>query len=203
MFEAAARSKRDLEFHLLGELPGYHKVDFPCVLYHGPYERGACPATCRRFHRATPLFVPFGPETYCHTLTEAWLSGLPVLASDIGVVAERVKRHGGGRLVEPHRPELWLEALDELRCKKTWHSLHDQVSAIGIRGVSDMAREYEELYRKHALPRLNLRPARDHVHGLYYNLLRSAAKNRKKSCVRGLAVNARVSDGVQSKEGDG
>ena len=147
MFEAAARSKRDLEFHLLGELPGYHKVDFPCVLYHGPYERGALPRHLQEISPSYALICPIWPETYCHTLTEAWLSGLPVLASDIGVVAERVKRHGGGRLVEPHRPELWLEALDELRCKKTWHSLHDQVSAIGIRGVSDMAREYEELYR--------------------------------------------------------
>ncbi|MDD3984506.1 MAG: hypothetical protein PHY59_01120 [Methanobacterium sp.] len=36
------------------------------------------------------------PETYSHTLTEAWTCGIPVLATEIGALKERIIKNGGG-----------------------------------------------------------------------------------------------------------
>ena len=40
-------------------------------------------------------------ETYCHSLTELWACGLPVLAFDMGAIGERIRAAGGGWLL-PH-----------------------------------------------------------------------------------------------------
>ena len=40
------------------------------------------------------------PETFSHTLTEAWAAGIPVLASGLGALGERVRAHGGGWVLD-------------------------------------------------------------------------------------------------------
>jgi len=39
------------------------------------------------------------PETWCHTLTEAWSAGLQVAAFDLGAQAERIRAGGRGFLL--------------------------------------------------------------------------------------------------------
>ena len=90
---------------MLGNLPRDAYLDRPHVIYHGSYERKDLPSNLRRIGASYAMICSIWPETYCHTLTEAWLCGLPVLASDIGVLSERVQRHGGGRLIDPQRPD--------------------------------------------------------------------------------------------------
>ena len=148
MFKANAQSGGEVEFHLLGDTPGYFQTNFPYVVCHGSYDRKALPHHLRRIAPSYALICSIWPETYCHTLTEAWMSGLPVLASDIGVLAERIKRHGGGRLINPQRPDLWLEALRELRDPMAWRSLHDQVQTLRFPSVKDMTEKYADLYRE-------------------------------------------------------
>ena len=148
MFKANARSGGPVEFHLLGGLPGHFRVDYPHVFCHGSYERDALPFHLREIAPSYALICSVWPETYCHTLTEAWMSGIPVLASDIGVLAERVKRHGGGRLLDPQRPELWFDALQELRSPTVWQSLSSQARATRFPTVADMSEEYGTLYRE-------------------------------------------------------
>src|SRR3546814_10443790 len=40
------------------------------------------------------------PETWCHTLTESWATGIPVFGIDRGAVGDRIREHGGGWLVD-------------------------------------------------------------------------------------------------------
>jgi glycosyltransferase involved in cell wall biosynthesis len=86
-----------IEFHLLGKCSSDLQ---PWIVHHGPYKReqfGTLVASIRP-HIAAVLSI--WPETYCHTLTESWACGLPVLGIALGAVAERISRHGGGWLVE-------------------------------------------------------------------------------------------------------
>jgi glycosyltransferase involved in cell wall biosynthesis len=55
------------------------------------------------------------PETFCHTLTELWACGLPVLAFDTGAVADRIRAHGGGWLVELKNLEALVSCLADIR----------------------------------------------------------------------------------------
>ena len=56
------------------------------------------------------------PETWCYTLTQAWLAGLNVLAFDIGAPADRIRRTGRGRLCPLGLP---APAINRLLMEKT------------------------------------------------------------------------------------
>ena len=47
------------------------------------------------------LLLSIVPESYSLALSECLAAGVPVVAFDHGAIAERVRRHGGGLLVEP------------------------------------------------------------------------------------------------------
>ena len=148
IFKANAQSGGKVEFHVLGTKPKDFRVNFPSVIYHGSYEREELPNHLQLIAPTYAMVCSIWPETYCHTLTEAWMLGLPVLASDIGVLSERIGRHGGGRLIDPQRPEPWLDALIELQDPEAWHVLRDQIQAIRFPSTAEMAKKYKELYWK-------------------------------------------------------
>ena len=148
IYEHNARLGGPAEFHVLGKIFGEHEFHIPHVIYHGAYEREALPLLLHRIGPSYAMICSIWPETYCHTLTEAWLSGLPVIASDIGVLTERITRHGGGRLIDPERPDLWMDAVFDLSCPSTWSALRAEVQAISLPSISDMAKQYAALYNR-------------------------------------------------------
>ena len=148
IFEMNARSEEGFEFHIFGDIYAREPANTPHVFYHGSYEREALPYLLRTVAPSCAMICSIWPETYCHTLTEAWMCGLPVVASDIGVLSERIKNHRGGILVDPYRPHLWLAAMRELSDSTLWHSLKDEVQAIQLPTIDDMANNYALLYKE-------------------------------------------------------
>ncbi|KPL87259.1 hypothetical protein SE16_12215 [Ardenticatena maritima] len=53
-------------------------------------------------------------ETYCFVAHEAFAAGRPVIASNLGVLAERVDHEVNGLLVEPGNIEAWREAMQRV-----------------------------------------------------------------------------------------
>lgn len=85
-----------LEFHLLGTTD----ADLGrAVVDHGPYRREEFAGKVAAIRPHLAVVFSLAPETWCHTLTECWAAGLPVLAVDRGAVGERVREHGGGWLM--------------------------------------------------------------------------------------------------------
>lgn len=85
-------------FHVLGkctrDLDGY-------IVNHGEYLRKDFAERVREIKPDISAVLSIWPETYCHTLTESWAVGLPVLGVDLGAVGERIARRGCGWLAEP------------------------------------------------------------------------------------------------------
>ncbi len=84
---------RGIEFHLFGRVDApYDGVlaheDFSGVVRHGPFPPGQPPAVLGEM--ALSLHLSNWPETYCMTLSEAWLMGLVPVVTDIGALGERV-----------------------------------------------------------------------------------------------------------------
>jgi GT2 family glycosyltransferase/glycosyltransferase involved in cell wall biosynthesis len=140
------------EFHILGN--AVKELAGPRIIRHGPYQRNEFAA------RALDIKAQFGaifsiwPETYCHTLTELWSVGLPVLAFDFGAVAERIRSSGGGWLLPHEAPEAMIGALlrivqdpDDYQRKSNaiwaW-----QESEVTRNTIPIMAERYVGLYRK-------------------------------------------------------
>jgi glycosyltransferase involved in cell wall biosynthesis len=88
------------EFHVLGK-PSKALEGLPGVVCHGPYDRARFSEMVGEINPHFGAVLSIWAETFCHTLTEMWACGLPVVAFDLGAVADRIRRHGGGWLVRP------------------------------------------------------------------------------------------------------
>lgn len=71
------------------------------IWVHGIFHPDQLPRLAWLYGARLALFPPGMPESHCYALTDAWMSGLPVLAPDHGALAERVRQHGGGSLYDP------------------------------------------------------------------------------------------------------
>jgi GT2 family glycosyltransferase len=96
-----ARARRlPLEFVVIG----YTKADIPLlatgkVFVTGRYSDGEAPHLLRREQPDVTWLPSVWPETWCYTLDYALGAGLPVVAFDLGAIAERVREAGGGVLL--------------------------------------------------------------------------------------------------------
>jgi glycosyltransferase involved in cell wall biosynthesis len=145
-----------VEWHVLGTIDDtLNKAqgwEWPgSVVVHGAYQREA-------FHRHVAEIRPhlgavlsIWPETWCHTLTELWSVGVPVIGFDIGAVGERLHQTGAGWPVSALTAEAVAEALQmatisaewQLRAEKVIHWQREkQVSC------SHMADAYWRLYQQ-------------------------------------------------------
>lgn len=133
-----------IEFHFMGRIPPELAA---FGTNHGVYEREDF---IRKVTEIDPHFIgifSISPETYCHTLTEAWASGVPVLSSDTGTVAERIGQHGGGWLLDlGDVPACYEKICHIFRDREAYGSIREETGKIPIKTVADMATEYEETY---------------------------------------------------------
>lgn len=140
----AAAFGDEIEWHVLGR-GGEILSDVAVV--HGRYDREDFPAIAREIDPDMIAVLATWAETYSHTLTEAWALGVPVLANDIGAVADRIREHGGG-IVLPR--QFSAAAVSQLRA--AIDSRLAEVPSLlpsGIRSVRTMAEDYRtRLYRR-------------------------------------------------------
>lgn len=102
-----AHGKR-LEFHILGD-----SVLQPAenIVPHGRFEQDELYVKIMEIMPHMAIIPSIWPETWCHTLTEMWACGLPVLALDSGIVAERIRGHGGGWILASDDTPGWHEEI--------------------------------------------------------------------------------------------
>lgn len=147
----ALNTEGHCEFHILGN-GWYLYKDDPYVFDHGPYERNDFVAHVNAIAPHIGAVFSIWAETYCHTLTEMWACGLPVMGLDIGAVGERIKAHGGGWVlpVDSHPEDLYAhllhikhdDAVDTLRSQiRLWHQSQQMTHT-----TLHMARAYEQFY---------------------------------------------------------
>ncbi|WHX48665.1 glycosyltransferase [Paenibacillus woosongensis] len=134
-----------LEFHFLG------KINNDLATYgvnHGVYKRDEFYSIV---HQIKPSFVgifSIWPETYCHTLSEAWICGIPVLATRIGTIEERILKTGGGWLIDFNDPKKSYEEIIKIsRDKNEYERMVAIVNKIELRDAEEMSRDYSFLYK--------------------------------------------------------
>ena len=73
----------------------------PQLKVRGYYRAGSLVELLRRDRVSLALLLSIVPESYSLALSECLAAGVPVVAFDLGAIGERVRRHGGGLLVQP------------------------------------------------------------------------------------------------------
>lgn len=142
------------EFHFLGATAGTLKG---IGVHHGTYDRGNFDREVRRIAPAFGVVFSIWAETYCHTLTEMWACGVPVLGMDIGAVGDRIRASGGGWLIDPSASaEEVLRRLDEISADAGGHA--GRVEAVRAwqateaiwNDTATMASQYRRVYLRAA-----------------------------------------------------
>ncbi|MBQ6219321.1 MAG: glycosyltransferase [Methanosphaera sp.] len=137
-----------LEFHYMGNI----REDFQLEevgTYHGYYKRSEY---CKEVHSINPHFIgllSIWPETYCHTLTESWSCGIPVITLDIGALGERVKRHGGGFFIENNPQEAYNKIIEISKNPNKYLEVAEQIPDIQFKSTRQMAEGYLRIYEKY------------------------------------------------------
>ncbi len=133
-----------LEFHFLGTLPPAYRH---LGTWHGPYERDDFASHVRRLECHVIGIFSIWAETYCHTLSEAWACGMPVVASNLGAMRERIDTHGGGWLIDVTKPLDAYVALTNIReHPEDYTRKAAKAQASNVRTIGDMADDYQRLY---------------------------------------------------------
>lgn len=93
--------------------------------------------------------LPLWAETFSYTLSEAAISGIPVLATDIGAISERIKTEDIGFLVDvKERPEKIMKEILSVRNEKKeeYQRKKRNITNMKLKSLKEMAKEYKQCY---------------------------------------------------------
>jgi glycosyltransferase involved in cell wall biosynthesis len=136
---------RRLELHFLGDVPPPHRH---LGVIHGPYERDRLADRVRDIGPAFIGVFSATGESFSYAVTEAWAAGVPVLATDLGAQAQRVRAHGGGFLISHDDPAAALSQVLAAADDPVGYAREAARADAGqLPGVADMAARYTDLYR--------------------------------------------------------
>ncbi|WP_427916731.1 glycosyltransferase [Vibrio eleionomae] len=139
----------NIEFHIIGSCADDLK---PFVKFHGRYKRDEFQQLVKRISPHIASVFSIWPETYCHTLTESWASGLPVVGIDYGAVGERINKHKAGWLIKNNAKQC-LDLLISIRSnihlliEKQKYVLEWQNGYGKSNTVSNMTERYINIYQ--------------------------------------------------------
>lgn len=135
-----------LEIHFLGATDGNLSG---VGIHHGKYEREDLPKLIGEIKPSFMGIFSIWCETFCHTLTESWAYGIPVLCTDIGVQGERLAKTQGGWFINHEDMEetydMILKIADD---KDEYLSKINNVNNISLKSIEEMGDEYIEIYNK-------------------------------------------------------
>ncbi|WP_185962591.1 glycosyltransferase [Thalassomonas sp. M1454] len=140
----------NFEFHVLGRCDQDLQ---DMVIYHGEYSRSEFAGLVKDIAPDVAAVFSIWPETYCHTLTESWACGIPVIGIDLGAVGDRIKKHKAGWVVQ-NDFETIFSKLQDIKEQPTLISearkhLNKWQEGYGLENtVMHMSAKYLKLYQK-------------------------------------------------------
>ena len=149
---AGMLSPGQVEVHLMGKVSPELTL-LPSVVCHGEYAREAFHGKLAEIKPHVGAVLSIWPETWCHTLTELWSAGVPVVGFDIGAVGERIRKSGAGWLLAEFSAEALYQLLQHLDEPDEWRAKWEAVTVwqqgVGLKqNCSHMASDYLGLYEK-------------------------------------------------------
>ena len=139
----------EIEFFVAGRCK---KDILPYVTHCGEYNRDDFQEVILNIRPHVSAIISIWPETYCHTLTESWATGIPVVATALGAVKNRMEKHKCGWLIDNISPDSIYNALinisnnvddyfDKLKNLAVWQSGYGCQN-----NIDSMSEKYISLY---------------------------------------------------------
>jgi len=109
------------------------------------YRREDLPELLDRIRPDAALLLPTVAETFSYTLSELISLGVPVVATRIGALAERVEDGVGGWLVVPEAADVSARVERLARDRAAIDTVRGHLAATPLRGIMQMSADYSSL----------------------------------------------------------
>ena len=115
----------------------------------GQYKREDLPQLMKKYEIDLVGILPIWLETFCYTLSESALCGVPVIASDIGAISERIHADCYGWIVKQNSN--WKEILEQIERirlnQEEYQRIKSGLKNIHIETIENMLEHYKLLYQ--------------------------------------------------------
>ncbi|EKO3733366.1 glycosyltransferase [Vibrio metschnikovii] len=142
--------KEKLHFHILGK--SNLNFQHPRLTFHGEYKRDEFADHVKKIKPHIGAVFSIWNETWCHTLTELWSVGLPVMVTRYLTVSSRVKSTETGWIIDETDLLQLIKFCYDIICKESEiTSKRRNVETLQLKGLvsdsnSKMAKEYLLVY---------------------------------------------------------
>ena len=115
---------------------------------HGLYDRSNLQKELIQNNIQLVCIFSLAPETYAYTAVEATASGIPIVTFNVDAVAERVKKHNLGWVVDysPDHEKIAHQIDKILKDIPAYNNVIDSINNYNIKTTKKMATEYGEIY---------------------------------------------------------
>lgn len=115
----------------------------------GKYKREDLPRLFQEYSIDLVCILAIWPETFCYTISEAIMCGVPVLVTDVGALGERVKSMKCGWVVPHGEPsDAILKKINEIRINRDeYQGIIKNISQIKHRTIDEMCEDYCSRYK--------------------------------------------------------
>lgn len=151
----------DVHWYLLGvwgynELSMLEKNNYTKT---GLYEREELPGLLKQYQIDLVCILPIWPETYCYTLSEAILCGIPSIVTDIGALGERMRETDCGWIVPVDQAyEESIKIIERIKGKGSEYQDKQrkaQIVGLSLKTLDGMGRDYDTLYQQSFIKPVN------------------------------------------------
>lgn len=146
---------KDVQYYIFGGIGDGELFNLkqPNLTKTGAYRREEI-AGLLKLHKIDVICIlSLWPETYCYTLSESLLCGIPVIAVNLGALGERTKAMNCGWTVDENNvaPEV-IGLIGEL--KEDRNKLKEKkknITGIALKTITEMVKEYDALYKNNVI----------------------------------------------------
>lgn len=153
VIEMIKKGDKNIHWHLFG----LFERDDPAVerkknfIDAGRYQREELPQLLKKYEIDLICILPICSETFCYTVSEAVMCGVPVIATDVGALGERVREMDCGWVVPSDATaQDVLTLIHRLKTRgEKYQQKLENVHNIKIKTIDEMCKDYQKVYEEH------------------------------------------------------
>jgi glycosyltransferase involved in cell wall biosynthesis len=144
------------DWYIIGGIgdPGLATLEKKNVQKTNWYKRENISLILRQNQIDLVCILPIWPETFCYTVSEAQLAGIPILTTDIGALGERMRHDQTGWLVEKDTSakDILNRITRIFDDPVEYQKVFSHTESFSVKTISQMCAEYADLYSKFSCP---------------------------------------------------